>query len=502
MESMGGFCGSGIMRDMKKYKIYILVAIGVLVAGGALLFGIQNQKDEEIILEIEGEVQEIIQDYFPDNEDGSFSEDIILIPGQYNIVPTPVYPHGMDENSEYREVGDNYYVLDSVAYYRTYSRPHFEMIEVEVSTFESEWDKYAKDKNHVYYKKEILKGVDPETFVEIEYSFFKDSEHVYKDGVETDQADPETFKLYSDPDGKDGTMSYAKDAYHVYDAYSGEMFEDADPETFVWISSTLQKDKDHVYFWGGGGSRAIIKGINAQTFEQVGQNYYKDRDSVIYIGSAQTIRMAWENYGEIVRVLEDADPDTFEIISKGYVRDVESVWYWYLPVVDANPKTLVVDDTQKRAAYARDDNSVFYRDMKLTKLDPSRTQFISGTYAIDDNEVYYMEHHITGLDRESFEVIQEDPYRTAFAKDKDTLFFTGYEILGIDPVAIEAIEFLSESPSGITYLLKDSKKVYTTRIKFNVKSLEEPVVNIYTPTDIENCSVSNLKACGIEINKG
>ncbi len=127
---------------------------------------------------------------------------------------------------------------------------------VDMSTFEL-YDRYAKDKNHVYRDGEIISWADTKTFVSYDRNYAKDKNHIYClwDIME---ADYDTFQVLNE--------DYAKDKNHVY-TY-GNILEWADVETFQILNKYYAKDKNHVYTYGD-----ILEWTNPETFDPENPNF-------------------------------------------------------------------------------------------------------------------------------------------------------------------------------------------------------------------------------------
>ena len=168
---------------------------------------------------------------------------------------------------------------------------------------------YTKDKNSVYIQKRcceigvsILPGADPSTFhffgLNISslsdsdndfYGFYaKDKNNVYYIDRLIAGADS-TFDFIRDVDGN--LTGYAKDKNHIYNAYGGNVIENADPTTFVVLNGTYAKDKNAVYSY------------NADVFA----------DNVFTIGM----------------LVKNADPMTFEIVSNQKTYDAKDKNHYF-----------------------------------------------------------------------------------------------------------------------------------------------------------------------------
>lgn len=93
---------------------------------------------------------------------------------------------------------------------------------------------------------------------------------------------------------------YARDKSHVF--YRHFELLKADPATFeIVIEGGLAKDKDSVYLFG-----QILPGIDSESLEDIGYTYMKTKDGIFM-----------RNYDFEAEKIEEADPETFEVIDGG-----------------------------------------------------------------------------------------------------------------------------------------------------------------------------------------
>lgn len=96
---------------------------------------------------------------------------------------------------------------------------------------------YSHDKNHAYYKGELIEGSDGKTFEPLNRYYSKDGQNVYLNGIQISNADPMTFEIL------DG--DFTKDENHAY--YKDSIIEGSDGETFELITKYYAKDKNRDY---------------------------------------------------------------------------------------------------------------------------------------------------------------------------------------------------------------------------------------------------------------
>jgi hypothetical protein len=103
---------------------------------------------------------------------------------------------------------------------------------------------YARDKNHVYWRGEIISNAEPASFELLAGRYAKDSEHVYLDLNVVEGADPKTFQKLPGKEiwGRDGNdFYYGQEALHV-----------SDPGSFMILNDGWAKDQHCYYYYAYG----------------------------------------------------------------------------------------------------------------------------------------------------------------------------------------------------------------------------------------------------------
>ena len=151
------------------------------------------------------------------------------------------------------------------------------------SSFEIETEHMAKDKSHVWYRKEIIEGIDPGTLKVIHEDFvWKDANHVWYKQHIIEDADPRTFQYLGN--------NYYKDSRRVF--WASSPIEGADPLTFRLFQLDLPYGRDRNAVWY---TNKLIENVDVDTFDAIHQGVYKD-ESAVYIDSIP---------------LKNADPKSF-----------------------------------------------------------------------------------------------------------------------------------------------------------------------------------------------
>lgn len=229
------------------------------------------------------------------------------------------------------------------------------------STKLKSFEKYniTKDRLHVYVNGKLMEGADPNTFELLGNCYEKDKNNVYYCGeIIVKGADSDTFEVMD---------YYAKDENHIYD--DGEVIADADVKTFGRLSPVdeyLFKDKNNVYHYdcpGQGYFPCFFKKLeNADpgTFETLSKIYAKDNKHIYYLGYP-------DGSGES-GIIKDADPNTFQYLSETYAKDKNNVYYDYgygVEIIEeADPSTFKV----KTDGYSEDKNNKYFYSIYSGKV--------------------------------------------------------------------------------------------------------------------------------------
>ena len=149
-------------------------------------------------------------------------------------------------------------------------------------------DVYACDKDHVYYKGDMIPSADVATFRDLGYGYGKDRQHVYFEGAIMPYADALTFRITpqtsrrnpSQPDpssvfpeaampGKALSDGYSKDTFNVY--YMGHKLADATASSFKTLGDGYAKDSFNAFYRG-----QKIEDAMVSSFKYIGQEVAQD----------------------------------------------------------------------------------------------------------------------------------------------------------------------------------------------------------------------------------
>jgi len=164
--------------------------------------------------------------------------------------------------------------------------------QAEAASFEQlkPWE-YARDKNHVYWRGDIIASADPRTFEHVAGRYTKDNQHVFIDQRIVKDADPATFQKVHGEEilGRDkNDFYYGDEPFHVLDAASFEMINDGwakdsrayyaygyahyirradcDYMSMKILNGSWAKDKNRAYYQG-----IPIEGVDVNSFRVTGE---------------------------------------------------------------------------------------------------------------------------------------------------------------------------------------------------------------------------------------
>ena len=241
---------------------------------------------------------------------------------------------------------------------------------------------FGRDKNHVYYRWQIVQGADPQTYAFIDDHYARDKSAVYAGArrLTTRVGSFKTLGAYA-TDGKthfyqdvviagtgfrllggdaESARGYAATDSHVY--HNGQIIGRADARTFELFKPEvgITRDKRFVYF-----NDEVIPGADPKSFEQVSGYTFKDKSGVYAEGKKVTgLRAASVRASEFGTYLVDSaavfkqgrplaqrDPATFVELQPQWTKDKTAVYYNDEPVpqIDAASfKTTSLDRGEDR----------------------------------------------------------------------------------------------------------------------------------------------------------
>lgn len=166
------------------------------------------------------------------------------------------------------------------------------------------------------------------------------------------------------------------------------------------------------------------EGLDAATFKPLSDTYSKDKNRVYY--------KVVSNGEFIVIVLQNADPDSFELLDGSLARDKSHVWYTSTIQQGVDPATV---QSIKGGPVFKDKDSVHYQYSTIPNADPASFRHLGSTYYADNKSVYWCTNPIPNADPASFKVLGD----SFVAKDKNRAYRSGEPLDGYDAASLELI---------------------------------------------------------------
>lgn len=180
-------------------------------------------------------------------------------------------------------------------------------------------DKYARDKQHVYFKMRPLDKADPSTFVvvsDLVYAYGKDRNRVWLRDLAVRDADPATFETL--------TFPYARDQSNVFCGTLPMKVHDIDSFEVLQGASSLET--------------AFVKGKPFK--EQYGDLEVTQDNPVSYgHGWARDDRACYFGPFE----LKNADRNSFTVLNDSYAKDKDRVYWCWMQIPLADAKTFMAN---------------------------------------------------------------------------------------------------------------------------------------------------------------
>jgi len=160
-------------------------------------------------------------------------------------------------------------------------------------------------------------------------------------------------------------------------------------------------------FW----QNLITQKVDLDSFSHFRWNYFKDKDHIYYYELS---------YPRELKILEDADLDSFEVlVGTDYSKDNKHVYIQDLKIKWAKPKTFKVLTNN----YWKDDERVFLNWKEIEWADPGSFEVLidEGSpedYSKDNKHVYIQDLKIKWAKPKTFKVLDKN-----YTKDDESVFF-------------------------------------------------------------------------------
>jgi hypothetical protein len=272
------------------------------------------------------------------------------------LLLTSCLPFETSNNSCYRIKDGKVYLR----YYGGYPRPKEVMLKVEGADAKSfkfiensregacqGGDMFAKDEKHVFYRNEIIKMANPESFEVLNYGYSKDEGYVFYRTSFIPKVDPESFFVIEN----DRKRAYSADKYGLI-VRNKRIGGQIDANSFELLFRPYSKDKNHVYY---SDKFHVLEGADPTTF-----TCPKFESIVNYQYYAYDRNKAYFYEGQEVEVIENIDYKTFKVLSPYYAKDKYSAYYKAKVIQEADPASFQVPDRVNKRS-ARDKNHSYFQ---------------------------------------------------------------------------------------------------------------------------------------------
>ncbi|BBM56764.1 hypothetical protein JMUB4039_0742 [Leptotrichia trevisanii] len=375
-------------------------------------------------------------------------------------------------------------------------------------------EEFGKDKNGIYYIGEKINGINPNNIKVIEkigqdnyilqsgnnyYLTFNSNKDLYdrkNDKIEVKKInnlniDFDTFKYF-------GIFNYYKDKNSFY-YHSDNNFKKIKSEIDVKSAEKVLelndfvKDKNNLYYFSNGKINKINLNIDVNSLVFLDNNsfpyssYIKDRNNVYFV----------DNENGKVKIVKNADKNTFQIVNGNYGIDRKNVYYngekldfvgiEGLKIFDDN---YLKDNKNVYEIYTTDDGKTKIRTIKNLNIDvASFENILKEAFYKDKNSVYYVDmtedkqelKKLEGADAATFEL-------GIFSKDKNSVFIDKQRLEGVSPKGFEVLN------SDLSFI-KDYKNV------FYLDRADDGITFIPKIQNIEGVDIATLEFAGGHYSK-
>ncbi|NDV68497.1 DKNYY domain-containing protein [Dysgonomonas sp. 25] len=435
-------------------------------------------------------------------------QDSVVVEEVMEVEENPLIIEDIDGNwvsCRSSDMGISYPIRNNKVYYEENCMGHCmkrEFVDrADIRTFRYLGDKYAKDKNWVYFEGKIVLGAEPKSFKIIKTLFNRDFAIDKKSFFCRGKRIPGVS-----PKGKDGIRELSYYYYtngEVIFTDEGKVLQGVDYKDATLLGNSYIIADNKVYYHAD-----VIEGADAATFAIIEEYYrfFKDKNKIYYDGkelyesdAQKEIKVL--DYGYLINndkvfyhneTLNYADTETFGTIEGkyGYGKDDKLTYYWGDVVDDGRALVeknypskfyFVGNELYDSWGYSlrcevdtasfrqigdylyTDDEYIYafskeYNTMEKKRCDNEGFTRISERYAKDSKDIYYLHtgqrsvqfSYISHVDYATFEVIQDD-----WAKDKKRCYYQSYSLPYADPKIMLPIDSF--------YAVSDDKFFYKYR---------------------------------------
>ena len=352
-------------------------------------------------------------------------------------------------------------------------------------------EEIGKDKNGIYYIGEKINGINPNNVRVIEemgqdnyilqsennyYLTFNSNSDLYdrkNDKIEAKKInnlniDFSTFKYF-------GILNYYKDKNSFYYRSDNDLKKikseiDVKSADKVLELNDFVKDKNNLYYFSNGKINKINLNIDVNSLVFFDNNsssyssYIKDRNNVYFV----------DNKNGKVKIVKNADKNTFQIVNGNYGVDRKNVYYngekldsvgiEGLKIFDDN---YLKDNKNVYEVYTTDDEKIKIRAIKNLNIDVASFEDIfKEAFYKDKNSVYYVDRTEDKQELKKLEGADADTFELGiFSKDKNSVYVDKQRLEGVSPKGFEILDndlnfikdyknvfYLDRADDGITFI--------------------------------------------------
>ena len=418
--------------------------------------------------------------------------------------------------SSFEIMGDTYYFRDKnnifvIKYSNDFpdGEGFIKLPNIDRNSFITLSEEIGKDKNGVYYIDEKINGINPNKVKVIEkigqdnyilqsennyYLTFNSNSDLYdrkNDKIEAKKInnlniDFSTFKYF-------GIFNYYKDKNSFY-YHSDNDFKkiksgiDVGSAEKVLELNDFVKDKNNLYYFSNGKIEKINLNIDVNSLEFFDDidssysSYIKDKNNVYFV----------DNKNGKVKIVKNADKNTFQIVNGNYGVDRKNVYYdgekldsvgiEGLEIFDDN---YLKDSKNVYEIYTTDDGKTKIRTIKNLNIDVASFENIfKEVFYKDKNSVYYVDMTEDKQELKKLEGADADTFELGiFSKDKNSVFIDKQRLEGVSPKGFEILD------NDLNFI-KDYKNV------FYLDRAEDGITFIPRVQNTEGVDVATLESVG------
>ena len=418
--------------------------------------------------------------------------------------------------ASFEMMGDTYYFSDKKNVFAIKYGGEFpdgqgfvKLKNIDRNSFSTLSKEIGKDNNGVYYLGEKIDGISPNNVRVIEelgqdnyilqggnnyylmYKSQKDSDDEETEKIETKKIndlniDFDTFKYF-------GIFDYYKDKNSFYYHSDNDLKKiksgiDVKSAENVDNLNNIVKDKNNLYYFYDGEIRKIDLKIDINSLEVLNNvgyyysDYIRDRNNVYFV----------DNENGKVKIVKNADKNTFKVVEKNYGMDSKNVYYngekldsvgiEGLKIFDDN---YLKDNKNVYEIYTTDDGKTKIRTIKNLNIDvASFENILKEAFYKDKNSVYYVDMTEDKQELKKLEGADADTFEPGiFSKDKNSVYVDKQRLEGVSPKGFEILD------NDLNFI-KDYKNV------FYLDRADDGITFIPRVQNIEGVDVATLEFAG------